>query len=200
MTKAKRIWPALLLIMTTAATSGQTIYFPNRLFDQDAKWDKFTSDWYGGQLKALQEPSLLSLSKDKTTQSYRFLWLRTFHHPVSVRIDIHADGTALLTTKIASGAGGYAPGHLITNTSKPLTKTETQVFLNKVDKEKFWMQPVKPKGPLGEDGSEWIIEGVKDGKYHLASRWTPSNGPIYDLGFDLAFRLAGLTIPKSEMY
>jgi len=27
---------------------------------------------------------------------------------------------------------------------------------------------------MGNDGSEWIIEGVKNKKYHMVTRWTPS--------------------------
>jgi len=181
--------------------TAQTAYFPNHAFDEDAQLNKFVNDWYTSQLAALQEPSLLKQSKNPSAQSYRFLWLRTFHHPIAVRLEVKADGTGILTTKIASGAGGYAPGHLVTNTSKPLTRQQTESFLYKIDTDKFWeLPPVLLKEQQGNDGSQWIIEGVKDGKYHLATQWTPSQGPIHDLGIALAFGLAGLTIPKTEMY
>jgi hypothetical protein len=52
----------------------------------------------------------------------------------------------------------------------------------------------------GFDGARWIIEGVKDGKYHVADRWTNENGAIHELGEMLAFRLAQLKFPKDEIY
>ena len=45
------------------------------------------------------------------------MWLRSFHHPVAVRLDIMSDGTGKLTVKIANGAAGYKPGKLVENTS-----------------------------------------------------------------------------------
>lgn len=50
------------------------------------------------------------------------------------------------------------------------------------------------------DGAEWSIEGVKDGTYHVVTRWTPRQGPIYTLGRFFLFDLARLQIPKDEFY
>jgi hypothetical protein len=89
-------------------------------------------------LRALDEPSLLEEAKKPTLQSYRFTWLRTFHHPVAVRLDIMSDGTGKLTVKIANGAGGYKPGKLIENTSLSLTPEQTVKFLEQIKKTEFW--------------------------------------------------------------
>jgi hypothetical protein len=58
--------------------------------------------------------------------------------PVAVRIDVNGDGTSRLTTKIASGAGGYAPGHLVQNDTSALTKEQADWFLGKIHENKFW--------------------------------------------------------------
>lgn len=87
--------------------SAQETYFPKGVLSSDARGDLFRANWYSKHLKALEEPSLLGLAKNPSLQSYRFVWLRTFHHPVIVRLDIMADGTGDLTVKVASGAGGY---------------------------------------------------------------------------------------------
>ena len=92
----QRVWP------------NPDTFHPGSL-DDSPRGDQFLYEWYSKQPKALDEPSLWTLSKTQKEQSYRFLWLRTFHHPAAVRIDVN--GTSRLTTKIASGAGGYAPGH-----------------------------------------------------------------------------------------
>jgi hypothetical protein len=201
MTKLHRIYLIAVVVLVTIPSTAQTAYFPTHAFDTDARLNKFVNNWYSGQLRALHEPSLLTQSKIPSTQSYRFLWLRTFHHPIAVHLEVKADGTGILTTKIASGAGGYAPGHLMTNTSKPLTKQQTESFLHKIDADKFWeLPPVLSKEQQGDDGSQWIIEGVKGGKYHLVTQWSPTKGPIHALGTALAFELAGLQIPKAEVY
>jgi hypothetical protein len=201
MTKLHRICLIAVVVLAAIPSTAQTAYFPSHAFDTDARLNKFVNDWYSGQLCALHEPSLLTQSEIPSTQSYRFLWLRTFHHPIAVRLEVEANGTSILTTKIASGAGGYSPGHLVANTSKPLTKQQTDSFLHKINADKFWeLPPVLLKERQGDDGSQWIIEGVKDGKYHLVDQWSPEQGPIHDLGTALAFELAGLQIPKAEIY
>jgi len=179
---------------------AQSTYFPANAFDSNTDGDRFMAQWFSGQLTALQEPSLLAMSKDKSIQSYRFLWLRTFHHPVAVRVDIRSDGTATLTTKIADGAGGYEPGKLTINTSRLLSKQETVGLLAAIKDSGFWPLPglIPPNG--GMDGAEWSIEGVNNGTYHIVTRWSPANGPIYTLGRYFLFNLAQLQIPKNEFY
>jgi hypothetical protein len=61
--------------------------------------------WYSAQLRALKEPSLFQLASNALSHSYRFLWLRTFNHPIAIRVDIKPAGTGALTTKVTSGAG-----------------------------------------------------------------------------------------------
>lgn len=49
---------------------------------------------------------------------------------------------------------------------------------------------------MGNDGAEWILEGVNGGRYHVVDRWTPGAGAyreaclyllkISDLGIDEA--------------
>ena len=200
MTRLHRGFSIATVLLAATLAAAQTPYFPSHAFDSDTRYNNFVNGWYSGQLRAMQEPSLLTRSKNPSVQSYRFLWLRSFHHPVAVRLEVKPDGTAMLTTKVASGAGGYAPGHLVTNTSKPLTKQQTDAFLHKIDTDKFWDLPSPPKDADGNDGSEWIIEGVRGGKYHLVRQWSPRQGRVHDLGTALAFELAGLQIPKAEIY
>jgi hypothetical protein len=132
--------------------------------------------------------------------TYRFLWLRSFHHPVAVRLEVKPDGTGLLTTKIANGAGGYSPGTLIQNPTVAVTKAETDAFLAKIEKSGFWTAPNPVNDQRGTDGSQWIVEGVRNGEYHVVDRWSPSKGLAHDLGMFLAFDLARLSIPPNEIY
>ena len=96
-------------------------YFPDHAFEDDGKLNNFIVQWYSEQLSALQEPSLWELSRSsKSPEIYRFLWLRTFDHPLAVRVEVADDGTGMLTVKMSGGAGGYKPGKLIENRTRPI--------------------------------------------------------------------------------
>lgn len=193
----RTVW---LVAFAIAAFSiqGQAQFFPKSSLD--LRGDDFKAKWYSTQLRALGEPSLLAIASNTKAESYRFLWLRTFHHPIAVRVDLQADGSWILITKVASGAGGYRPGTLTTNTSRQLTSQEVQSFRSKVENDGFWDAPNPVNDQAGTDGSQWIIEGVKAGRYHVIDRWMPKTGPARNLGQLLAFDLARLIIPKHEIY
>lgn len=187
-----------LLVLSACTTQGICQFFPKGSVDWGG--GDFKSQWYSWQLRALKEPSLLQLSKDTASRCYRFLWLRSFNHPVAIRINIRADGTGVLTTKVASGEGGFRPGALILNESRPLTSEEARSFLAQIKKTDFWNLPNPVNDQTGTDGSQWVIEGVEHGRYHVVDRWMPKAGPIHELGVTLAFKLAKLKIPQNEIY
>jgi hypothetical protein len=189
-----------MLVFSSFASIAQETYFPKKALGDDSRSDEFKAKWYSQELEVLQEPSLLELAKNPASESYRFLWLRTFHHPVTVRLDVRADGIGVLTTKVASGAGGFRPGHLIENMSRPLTREQTQAFLARLTKVGFWSLPSPVNDQTGTDGSQWIIEGVKEGKYHVVDRWLPDKGAVRELGLYLAVGLAQMNVPKDEIY
>jgi hypothetical protein len=62
------------------------------------------------------------------------------------------------------------------------------------------------RGRAAAGGSEWVLEGTKDGKYHVISRWSAcdSSGPdknaVCAIGRAFAFDLGHLDIPKDEVY
>ena len=150
-------------------------------------------------MKAIGEPSIYQAAKDPSVEVYRFTWLRTFHHPVAIRVEIKPDGTGILTTKICDGAGGYGPGKLMTNSQVNLSRDAINSIQNKFEKEQFWQLPAE-EDRGGKDGAEWIVEAARAGSYHLVVRWTPESGPIHDLGAMFLFDLEKMEIPEQEMY
>jgi hypothetical protein len=190
----------LVLLMFGSSSEAQSRYFPPGSLDDSPRLAQFHYDWYVKHLEALDEPSLWSLSKTQKEQSYRFLWLRTFHHPVAIRIDVNADGTSRLTTKMTSGAGGYDPGHLVQNETSKLPKEQTDWFLGKIEDNKFWELAPLDKSRMGLDGAQWVIEGVRDGSYHVVDRWSPHDGPVRVIGLLMLKDLAKTKIPAKETY
>lgn len=166
-----------------SATEYKKGFFPKGIFSEKERTDKFVYSWYSKQLIALKEPSLYELSNNNKITCYRFLCLRTFHNPFAIRVELKSDGTGLLYFKKTSGAGGYDPGDLIENKTIKISKINVNSLLEKIKNEKFWTLQSRGKSG-GLDGSEWIIEGVKKGKYHLVDRWTPETGSIRVLGLN----------------
>ena len=96
--------------------------------------------------------------------------------------------------KVTDGAGGYRPGKLkILRTTMNVSESAS-ALVKDLDSEAFWAVP-SHGGPLGCDGAEWIIEGVRDGTYHVVDRWCPK-GRICTLGTRF-LRVAGFD-PKED--
>jgi len=184
----------------TMAANGQ-IFFPTGAFaPNNLKLDSFKSRWYSEQLTALKEPSLFESKQDGTVQSYRFLWLRTFHHPVAIRVLIHADGSGTLVMKMADGAGGYKPGSLIVDKTESLSADRVKKFSEEVQRLGYWTLPERDTNGEGVDGSQWVIEGVHHGTYHLVDRWSPENGPVRELGLYFIRELSGSYLKDEKIY
>jgi hypothetical protein len=191
-----------LLPLGSLLSIAQDVYFPTEALSEDSWDDQFKQDWYSHELKKLEEPSLLEESKNRLSESYRFLWLRTFHRPLAIRLDLRLNGSGILTTKVADGEAGFphTVKHLIENVARPLSREQTRALLAQVRRTDFWSLPSHVDDQAGTDGAEWIIEGVKEGRYHVVHRWSPERGPIRELGLVFVFGMAQMDIPKDQIY
>jgi len=191
-----------VVFLSSLPAFAQEAYFPKNALSDDPWDDQFKSAWYSGELKRLQEPSLLSLSKDQTRESYRFFWVRSFHNPIAIRLDERADGTGVLTTKVANGEAGFPRTitHLIEDTSRPISREQTRAFLSQLERTGFWSLQGSVRDQTGTDGAQWIIEGIKNGTYHVVDRWSPKAGVVRDLGLTFIFGMAQMNVPKDQTY
>ena len=140
-----------------------------------AKFDGRAS-WYGKHLTAMDEPSLIA-DRDLEGEVYRFLWLRTFDHPVAVRIERSSD-VVTLTVVVMSGAGGYEPGSILSKKTKIIEGDRWCVFQKKLETADYWTLGVDKR--LGNDGAQWVLEGVRAGRYHMVDRWSPEEPNFRD--------------------
>lgn len=154
-------------------SDSTALYFLSKKTQQDSainSLDSFANSWYSKMLFVLKEPILNTYKGN--TEIYRFTWLRTFDHPVSVRIEKQND-TVRVFVKVSNGAGGYEPGEIIVDTTFDISISDFINLNKKIDGAGFWQMPTQNRKNTGRDGSEWIIEGVKDKKYHMVNRWSP---------------------------
>jgi hypothetical protein len=176
-------------------------YFPPGILASQPKNETFVIDWYTRNLKALQEPSLWELSqKAPRAEAYRFLYLRSFDNPIAVRLVV-ADGGGRLFSKRASGKAGYETGHLIFNRESPLSNEATEWFLAELKYAGFWDLPTRDDSRVVLDGAQWIVEGVKQGRYHVVDRPSPDpKDPAHILGTALMINLARFRLLYQKVY
>lgn len=168
----------VLILAIAASCCFATDFFPADVFSD------FEMKWYGSQLSALQEEPMARLASKKENEVYRFTWLRTFHKPVVLRVNVDLAGHGILTIKVADGAGGYKPGKLIRNESAVMNDNVIRRLRSIIANSEFFeMAPVIKD--RGNDGSEWIVEAVSNGRYHVVARWTPTDGGVHDFGMKL---------------
>jgi hypothetical protein len=206
---SRRLGLTLLLTVALSGSEPGTFppdenprYFPVGVFANGGLDGSDRARWYARQLRGLQEPSLSENPPPVAETVYRFTWLRTFDHPIAVRITVHANGTGTLTAKMADGAGGYEPGKLIANSNREIGVEEVRHLLTLIDAMGFWQVSPEPPPPMAfnVDGAQWILEGRTPSIYHVIDRWSPRKGPFRRLGLYLAISLAGLDVPKSRIY
>ena len=161
-------------IETLRALEG--VYFPRGAFSADPKSDEFIDTRYSRQLMAMNEPSLLGLDDEKT-EHFRFLWFRSFHAPVAVSV-FRAGGSYSLTVKQLYVEDGRPPDQPIVNQTRALTPDEWMTFIELLERACFWGMPSISTEPLSEDGAWWVLEGVREGRYHIVRRQSPAERDI----------------------
>jgi hypothetical protein len=157
---------------------------------------KFENEWYSKMLFALKEPILKDYRGKK--EIYRFTWLRTFHHPVSIII-IKENDKISITTKVSDGAGGYEPGMIFYNKTDKLSVKDYEILQNKINTSEFWKMKTELE-IIGNDGAQWIIEGVKNNNYKLVVRWTPKISEEFKNFREIGeFLISKSNLPKEEL-
>lgn len=169
-------------------------YFPAGLLGPNEWSDQFRAGWYAKHLLAMHEPSLF-VTDDRGDERYRFLWLRSFHHPVAIRVERIGD-QRLIITKELDGAGGYAPGKVIVETTRLLSDGESARLEFLLADACFWQMSAE-HGLGGNDGAQWILEGQYAGRYHLVDRWSPQSGS-YRKACEYLLQISGLGIDLSS--
>lgn len=116
-------------------------------------------------LKAMNEPVLNDSIPGKV---YRFLWLRSFDDPISIRIE-HVNDSITLYWKITDGSGNSKPGNLIADSHKKLSAGDWKIFIDIIDSINYWK--LSSEYSIGTDGAYWILEGKEPGRYQVIDDW-----------------------------
>lgn len=166
-------------------------YFPEFAFPKDELVHHFFS-FYTGILVQMNEPSLLSSDKPKV--SYRFLWLRSFHPAVVVRVSSEGDKQTLSVKEFND-----RKSQLLVDQTRSLNKQEWADLMKVIDQTCFWVVPGTTDDLLANDGALWVLEGVDQNYYHVVTRQSPQSGPYRELCLYM-LKLSGLPLTEREIY
>lgn len=175
----------IAIALTTLGMSGivqaQEAYFPDLVFlPKNKEVNSLIDSMTSVHLRAMNEPSLWKLSQKKQTATiYRFLWLRGAGKPVCIRLtrtgdsfDLHVGGH--------DGSSGLTAGRQNLDRNLRISAKQGEKILAEVQKSNFWKAPVEVKETRGiADGDGIVIEGTKDGKYHVIDRHCSVLGDSY---------------------
>ena len=175
--------------------------------------DQVDMERYSAHLTALKEPPLCDGYADSTPgeDTYRFLWLRTHHNPMLIKLRILPDGTGVVTIKRTKGKGGEKPGKSVKPKTRNVDAMIVRMFLGHVETIEFWDLPTTferqyrhPNGELSqitsEGGAQWIIEGRSQGRCHITDRRSPPYDGYRSLGMLFLSYMAKLDFSMMELY
>jgi len=197
--------PCCTSTFTVPPNNQPSSYFPTGTFLPDEIRENDLVGWYSRSLYEMAEPSFQSIIA-MNVESYRFLWLRSFHPGVSVRVWKCSVGYCL-TAKQLDSVDRYTDGKFVptaklaVNNSRPLATNEWDQLLDLLDRAQFWALSAVDKGPLANDGAAWVFEGANGSKYHLVDRQSPQTGAYRDACLYL-LKLSELKVDasKGELY
>ncbi len=172
---------------------------PSNLFEivpdpeGNAYFPKGRAAWYTDHLRAMNEPSLLSMKDHGRHDQFRFLYLPTFSKPIVFRT-VQKEGKFFIRTKRLDGKGGYDPGELELDADIQISRREYEA-LRKLIRNQFESlknSSEEAEALSGLDGSQWILEAIIEGEYHFRDIWSPKSLPNVSkekfkeqMGFDM---------------
>jgi hypothetical protein len=178
------------------AANAQEPYFPDLVFHPADKEDNaFVDDITSAQLRALNEPSLWKKSQtDREATVYRFLWLGTSEHPTCVRITRVGDVATMHISRHNQHPGNLNQTEVhpkvIVDREIKLTLKQWDDIVDRLESVKFWSAPTDIKVMIA-DGDRLLIEGIKDGKYHVVDRHRSITKEDYEPLFRMVLEIAG---------
>jgi hypothetical protein len=141
-------------------------YFPPGTFTSRAA--NFQVAWYSSDMYKLGEKPLWppSVENEKT---FRLTYLGAFTGPEAVTLKLFPDGSGKVKMTILHESPEQVKGEQLST----VPEDRVSDFLKHLNRAHFWEMPTESQH-RGFDGAEWILEGVQDGKYHVAVRWCPN--------------------------
>jgi len=163
-------------------------------------------------LTAMEEPEMCrAITAD--WESYRFLWLRSFDNPVLIHLAFRNTEVPFLRYKELTRSEHSDIGRLTENRDVDLNELLLEELgdeelveavldgFRRRAQEHFWSLSYRvDDGTIGVDGASWIIEGTKDGRCHVVTRWSPEETDGFRRLAEDMMRMSGKRFYHDEVY
>jgi hypothetical protein len=192
-----RFYGAVLLLLVPASYPPQEISPVDKLR---------MSTEYQYTLSRFNEPQIYPAA-NPNSEIYRLFVSPTFSHALSIRVERNGNDR-ILVGKYLSGQVGYDWGKLKGQKKRRLTEKEWQELLDLLNQASFWTLAPKDKeaepNKKGEvticlDNTDWYLEGVRGGKYHVVDRYCPESQSFKAIGLYLV-KLSKLGVKQSDLH
>jgi hypothetical protein len=162
----KAVAEVSLKVVETKNASFFVNYFPPETFTSRAA--NFQVAWYSSDMYQLGETPLWPPSSENE-KTFRFTYLGAFSGPKAVTLTVLPDGSGKVKMTMVHQLSEQGKGEQLA----AVRADRVSDFLQHLDRAHFWEMPTESQH-RGFDGAEWIMEGVQDGRYHIAVRWCPN--------------------------
>ena len=151
-------------------------------------------EWYSRHFAAAGERALSSYQTEmQPVRLLRFTWLRTFDHPVIVRLAEYSGERWVVHATRLSGAGGYDEGDIDARVSRDLSTSEVEALRGLLAESALFemslddcIYQIDENGEevivVMADGARWLVEGLDEQGYRYVNRQSPETGAVYDFG------------------
>ena len=159
----KAVAAVSLNVVETKNASLFVNYFPPGTFASS-----FQVSWYSSDMYQLGESPLWP-PPSENEKIFRFTYLGAFTGPKAVTLTVLPDGSGKVKMTMLLEARERVKGEQLST----VPEDRVSDFLKHLNRAHFWEMPTESQH-RDFDGAEWILEGVQDGKYHIAVRWCPN--------------------------
>ena len=138
--------------------------------------NSFSVEWYSKVLIMMDEKPLPALIDEE--ESYRFLWLRSFNHPIAIRVSRTGSFHSVVVKEL-SETDPDKPAKIESFEVRQLSTADWNGFMQHLETTRFWQMPADID-VVGCDGAHWVLEGYREGHYYVVDRWSPQPGAYQD--------------------
>jgi hypothetical protein len=188
-----------IFMATFLATAVHAADLSSRTSHDVVKTDSPSASMYPKQLVAFDDKSLSELPREGNKLIYRISCSPSFAPSVCVRLHVNEAGDGIVFLNRWCG-GRRALDHrqyFPEGTQCEVSAPEVSKFLALVKSIDFWNIPPRLDSPPDFDGSTWVLEGVRNGAYHVVSRQSPKDGDFRGAGL-LLMNYAGLDVCEAH--
>jgi hypothetical protein len=158
---------------------------------------KSTGKWLQLQLSDLDEHCLYKLELGTNEIIYRFTWLRSFHNPISIRVEKRNDNI-MLYWKIGEGAGAYQPQGIKKSEKKEIPIKAWNKFVNLINKAKFESLPNESNTFLVTDGARWTMERKTSTNFKVHNNKIPNDK--FQAACLYLLKLTDIEVKENDIY